>query len=134
MSIEFMYNWCSGCRMIIGWVSNKFGIKVDENWIFGMKNRTFRQKPVTILHCEYSCSPRRAIMWQRAEFARHQFATANNTVTGSIVCSPRRVSPLATASNLVVLYLFMVYCCFIHFCFELAFGANMKVLGNVIIF
>jgi len=26
----------------------KFGIELDENWVFGMKNRTSRQKPVVI--------------------------------------------------------------------------------------
>ena len=37
-----------------------FGIKVDENWVFGVKIRTFRQ---------------------RAVFARLQLATASYTVT-----------------------------------------------------
>jgi len=70
--------------------------------------------------------------WQRAEFARHLFATANDCVTESSVCSPRRVRSPVTASNLVVLYLFMFYCCFIHFCFELALGAYLKALGDIV--
>jgi len=70
-----------------------FGIKVDENWVFGVKNRTFRQ---------------------RAVFARLQ---------------------LATASNLVAAYLFSCSCVFFtRFCFELAFGVNMKVLDNFVSF
>ena len=30
----------------------KFGIGVDENWVFGVKNRPSRQKSVTIRHGE----------------------------------------------------------------------------------
>jgi len=30
----------------------KFGIGLDENWVFGVKNRTSRQKPVMIRHGE----------------------------------------------------------------------------------
>jgi len=30
----------------------KFGIRLDENWVFGVKNRTSRQKTVTTRHCE----------------------------------------------------------------------------------
>ena len=43
-----------------------------------------------------------------AVFARYPLAMASNCVTKSNVCLPRRVSSLATASNLVVLYLFHV--------------------------
>jgi len=59
----------------------KFGIGVDENWVFGVKNRSSRQKPVTTRHDKLQrdreqcllaiCSPRRTPVWQRAVFARH---------------------------------------------------------------
>ena len=54
----------------------KFGIGVDENWVFGVKNRTSRQKSVITCHGELQrdseqsslaiCSPRRAIPYQGA--------------------------------------------------------------------
>jgi len=87
-----------------------FGIKVDENWVFGVKNRTFRQ---------------------RAVFARLQLATASYTAQKAVFTRLQ----LATASNLVTAYPFSCSCVFFtRFCFELAFGVNMKVLDNFVSF
>jgi len=87
-----------------------FGVKVDENWIFGVKNRTFRQ---------------------RAVFARLQLATASYTGQKAVFTRLQ----LATASNMVTTYPFSCSCVFFtRFCFELAFGVNMKVLDNFISF
>jgi len=45
--VEFVDKRCSGCRMILGWVPNKFGIKVDENWVFGWKMELSQELPQT---------------------------------------------------------------------------------------
>jgi len=87
-----------------------FGIKVDENWVFGVKNRTSRQRAVFAR----LLLPTASYTWQRVVFARLQ---------------------LATASNLVVAYPLSCSCVFFtRFCFELAFGVNMKVLDNFVSF
>jgi len=75
-----------------------FGVKVDENWVFGVKNRTFRQRAM-FARLQLATA---SYMWQKALFTRLPFS-----------CS-------------------CVF--FTRFCFELAFGVNMKVIDNFVNF
>ena len=64
----------------LSFLSN-LGLRLDENWVFGVKNRTSRQKTVITRHGELQRdreqsllairSPRRTTTGQGAVFARH---------------------------------------------------------------
>jgi len=108
----------------------KFGIGLDENWVFGVKNRTSRQKPVMVRHGELQRDREQCLL---------------------VIHSPRRImcnreqcllafsSPLRVSCPRGVLFSssapFSCSCVvFTRFCFGIAFSTNMKVLGSIVSF
>jgi len=88
--------------------SIKFGIGLDENWVFGVKNHTSRQRPVITRHGELLCGREQCLLATASKSSRHG------------------ESP---SSSIPFSYSCVVSTCF---CFGLAFGMNLKVLGDIV--
>jgi len=106
----------------------KFGIGLDENWVFGVKNRTSRQKPVITRHGELCVTESSDCSLS----TRHGEQLCNREQCFLAFNSPLRVSrprgELFSSSAPFSCSCVVSMC----FCFGLAFGVYLKVLGNTV--
>ena len=113
----------------------KFGIGLDENWVFGVKNRTSRQEPVITRHGEQSACHGELSVTESSvclPSTRHGELLCNIEQCLLAFCSPLQVS--RPRGELFSSCAPFSCSCVVSTCFYfgLVFGVYMRVLGNTV--